>query len=55
MTDDETCNAVTSMSSAQVFYVCGASQTADESRIDKIFKINVDITTYSFWVLTFHA
>jgi hypothetical protein len=55
VTDGETGNPVTSMSSAQVFYVCGASSKTDESRTDKIFKRNVDITTYIFWVLALYV
>jgi hypothetical protein len=54
VTDGETGNPITSMSSAQVFYVRSASPKTDESRTDKIFKRNVDITTYGFWVLTLH-
>jgi hypothetical protein len=55
VTDGETGNPVTSVSSAQVFYVCGASPKTDESCTDKILKRNVDITTYRFWVLILHV
>jgi hypothetical protein len=55
VTDDENGNPVNSMSSAEVFYVCGALLKTDELRTDKFFKRNVDITTYRFWVLTLHV
>jgi hypothetical protein len=54
MIDGKTCNAVTSPSSAQVYYVCGAAPR-QINRIDEIVKRDVDITTYRFGLPTLHA
>jgi hypothetical protein len=52
--DGKICNAVTSTSSAQVCYVCGAAPK-QMNRIDEIVKRDVDITTYRFGLSTLHV
>jgi hypothetical protein len=48
------CNAVTSTTSAQVCYVCGAAPK-QVNRIAEIVKRDVDVTTYKFGLSTLHA
>jgi hypothetical protein len=54
MTDAKICNAVTSTTSGQVCYVCGAAPK-QMNRIDEIVKTDVDTTTYKFGLSTLHA
>jgi hypothetical protein len=54
MIDGKICNAVTSKSSAQICYVCGAAPK-QMNPIDDIVKRDVDITTYRFRLSTLHA
>jgi hypothetical protein len=52
--DGKICNAVTSTTSAQVCYVCGAAPK-QINRIDGIVKTDVDVTTYKFMLSTLDA
>lgn len=47
MIDGKICNVITSTSSAQVCYVCGAAPKR-MNLIDEIFKRGVDTTSYRF-------
>ena len=54
MIDGKICNALTSTSSAQICYVCGAKPT-EMNCLNKIIKKTSDVTTYRFGLSTLHA
>jgi hypothetical protein len=54
MIDGKTCNVVTSTTSAQDCYVCGAAPK-QVNRIDEIVTRDTDVTTYKFGLSTLHA
>jgi hypothetical protein len=54
MTDGKICAAVTSTSSAQVCYVCGAAPKHRKCINETVLR-DADITTYRFKLSTLHA